>query len=466
MHPNIEAHDGSTPRASRQASPELRPEDSASQVGGPPSPTPSLLPAYIPPAWSYAGQQYEHLEDAIRQSAPGEVPDNIREWVIVVMKSMVDNELKKMYNVLGDKMYEHKRILEASIASAQNERQLKEAVLKSENEKLSDRIKAQDAHMIVLNDEITTMQGSMLDMGKRMMELGSENTKLKVQSHYPCIKIAEPPHYSGKGSLEDWLQQLGIWMWWNEINDDERKITTVLLHLEGGAFTYMSEYATNAAAWQVLGTWEDFVNILKVNYRMLDPDKDVQQHLKEICAKTYPTMVFFTKQFWQWATKMNLGHTTLIGYITEHRSKENTSTSVYNSNPSSGPTRQDSAEQQQHNHHKHQEPERILTQWMWTTSPNSPRNRKAGWKESSVQKCPDPKYKGKLEMPRQGQATRAISTPVASSSSDDGKVREEAVCAFLASYDAKEKDAEPEPAVKAARITEVESDEDFLRRVL
>ncbi|KZT01015.1 uncharacterized protein LAESUDRAFT_798573, partial [Laetiporus sulphureus 93-53] len=88
-----------------------------------------------------------------------------------------------------------------------------------------------------------------------------------VQSHKPRIKIAEPPHYSGKGSLEDWLQQLGIWMRWNEINDDEHKITTALLHLEGGAFTYMSEYATRAAARQALGTWEDFVNILKVNYR-------------------------------------------------------------------------------------------------------------------------------------------------------------------------------------------------------
>ena len=82
------------------------------------------------------------------------------------------------------------------------------------------------------------------------------------------------------------------------------------------------------------------------------------------------------------------------------------------------------------------------------------------------QRCPDPKYKGKFEMPKRGQVTRAISTTAASTSSDDGKVREEAVRAFLASYDAKGKEAELEPAVEAARITEVESDEDFLWRVL
>ncbi|KZT10277.1 uncharacterized protein LAESUDRAFT_644464 [Laetiporus sulphureus 93-53] len=84
------------------------------------------------------------------------------------------------------------------------------------------------------------------------------------------------------------------------------------------------------------------------------------------------------------------------------------------------------------------------------------------------QRCPDPKYKGKFEMPKRGQATRVISSNTASDISDDSKVRYEAVRAFIASYDAKEKEkeAEPEPAVEAARITEVEDDEDFLQRVL
>ncbi|KZT09189.1 uncharacterized protein LAESUDRAFT_647530 [Laetiporus sulphureus 93-53] len=85
------------------------------------------------------------------------------------------------------------------------------------------------------------------------------------------------------------------------------------------------------------------------------------------------------------------------------------------------------------------------------------------------QRCPDPKYKGKFEMPKRGQATRAISSMDTNSSiSDDSKARYEAVRAFIASYDVKgkEKEAEPEPAVEAARITEVEDDEDFLRRVL
>ncbi|KZT00808.1 uncharacterized protein LAESUDRAFT_764259 [Laetiporus sulphureus 93-53] len=243
------------------------------------------------------------------------------------MKLTVSTEVAKVYNVLGNKMYKHKKAFESLIQNNKSEHRLKEGVLQTEIKKLKDRILAQDAHMTVLNDELTGTQAAMLDTGKEMMEIKAANVKLRhelaslkassvtvtqgqmsstVQSHKPRIKIAEPPHYSGKGSLEDWLQQLG------------------------GAFTYMSEYATRAAARQALGTWEDFVNILKVNYRTLDPDKDAQQHLKDICGKTYPTMVSFAEQFRQWATKTNLGHTALIGYIAEHRSKDNISTYAFN----------------------------------------------------------------------------------------------------------------------------------------
>ncbi|KZT03153.1 uncharacterized protein LAESUDRAFT_762142 [Laetiporus sulphureus 93-53] len=422
--------------------------------------------------------KFEHLEDALRQSAPGEVPDHIREWVIVTMKLMVSTEVTKVYNVLRNKMYEHKKAFESLIQNNKSEHRLKEGMLQTEIGKLKDRILAQDAHMMVLNDELTGTQVAMLDTGKEMMEIKAANVKLRhelaslkasgitvmqgqtsgtVQSHKPHIKIAEPPHYSGKGSLEDWLQQLSIWMRWNEINDDEHKITTALLHLEGGAFTYMSKYATRAAAQQALGTWEDFVNILKVNYRTLDPDKDVQQHLKDICGKTYPTMVSSAEQFRQWATKTNLGHTALIEYLdlclqleSKFRADKAGQRGTVTTSSSSAPRAP-------------KDPNAMVVDRVSTLT-----KEQEGWLEKKLCRCPDPKYKGKFEMPKGGQATRAISSNAASDISDDSKARYEAVHAFIASYDAKgkEKEAEPEPAVEAARITEVEDDEDFLRRVL
>ncbi|KZT04566.1 uncharacterized protein LAESUDRAFT_760874 [Laetiporus sulphureus 93-53] len=479
LHTNVEsAHDGSTPCTSQHNSPEpgLGPQDSASQVRGPTSPTPSLLPAYVPPTWEFEGHQFEHLEDALRQSAPSEVPDHICEWVIIAMKLMVSTKVAKVYNVLSNKMYEHKRAFESLIQNNKNEHQLKEAVLQTENGKLKDRINMQDAHITVLNDELSGTQAAMLNIGKEMMEIKSANTKLRhelaslkassitvtqgqtsetVQSHKPRIKIAEPPHYSGKGSLEDWLQQL-----------DYHSLA------EGGAFTYMSEYTIRAAARQALGTWEDFVNILKVNYRTLDLDKDVQQHLKEICSKTYPTMGTLHSS----VTLLNIEARTLgiadpitwpeyLNLCLQLESKFRAD----KAGQCGTVTTTSSAPQAL------KDPNAMVVDRVSTLT-----KEQEGWLEKKLcarcgkhlfifkQRCPDPKYKGKFEMPKRGQATRAISTATSSISSDDSKARKKAVRAFIASYDAKGKDkeAELEPAVEAARITEVEDDEDFLRRVL
>ncbi|KZT11745.1 uncharacterized protein LAESUDRAFT_754304 [Laetiporus sulphureus 93-53] len=272
-----------------------------------------------------------------------------------------------------------------------------------------------------------------------------------VQSHKPHVKIAEPPHYSGKGSLEDWLQQLGTWMRWNEINDDKHKITTALLHLEGGAFTYMSEYATKAAARQSLSTSDDFVDVLKVNYRTLDPDKDAQQHLKGLCAKTYPTMVSFTETFHQWAIKTNLGHTALIGYIAEHRDKNVrqamvTRDSLGIADPTTWPEYLDLCLQLESKFRADKAGQRGTT--MASLAPRALKDPNA------------------MVMDRVSTLTKEQEGWLEKKFSDDGKVREEAVHAFIASYDmkGKEKEAEPEPAVEAARITGEEDDEDLFQQ--
>ena len=84
---------------------------------------------------------------------------------------------------------------------------------------------------------------------------------------YP--KIADPPKFKGKTqdlTVEQWLQKLGIWSWCQNIVKDEDKITTALLFLEGGAQSYMGDYAEKAAEGDHLGAWDVFVNQLRSGY--------------------------------------------------------------------------------------------------------------------------------------------------------------------------------------------------------
>ena len=82
-------------------------------------------------------------------------------------------------------------------------------------------------------------------------------------------KIADPPRFKGKTqdlTVEQWLQKLGIWFWYQNIVKDEDKITIALLFLEGGAQSYMDDYAKKAAEGDHLGTWDVFVDWLRSGY--------------------------------------------------------------------------------------------------------------------------------------------------------------------------------------------------------
>ena len=57
-------------------------------------------------------------------------------------------------------------------------------------------------------------------------------------------KLPDPPKFSGKGSkltLDQWTQQFGIWLRYQQFTDDNAKIMAALMFLEGGPLSYMSE---------------------------------------------------------------------------------------------------------------------------------------------------------------------------------------------------------------------------------
>ena len=77
--------------------------------------------------------------------------------------------------------------------------------------------------------------------------------------------MPDPPKFSGKGSkltLDQWTQQFGIWLRYQQFTDDNAKIMAALMFLEGGPLSYMSEYAVRAGNGQDLGTWNDFIQRL------------------------------------------------------------------------------------------------------------------------------------------------------------------------------------------------------------
>jgi len=326
-----EQHSGSTPRASRQPTPQ------SSRAA---SPTPSLLPEYVPETWTYNGVAYRTLEDAIKASAePFEIDEGVITWIIQVINSFTRRDVSNVYNKLGDKIYEHRNTLSAEIEATRNDveelmalrEQLAETTkaanqamnenvtLHTNQEVLTNAVRQLSATVSSLKDEITKM---------RLVQVFQPQAAANTTSSAPARtstkpKVAEPPVYKGNKAgdinLEQWLQKMGIWFRYQGIYTDDEKIVTGLMYLGGGVHQFMDDYAEKASAGLFLGSWQTFVDRLKSGYRQMSPEKSAQQSLDEICNKSHQSMAKFAEGFRLHATRSGYSDVELIRRIDQQR---------------------------------------------------------------------------------------------------------------------------------------------------
>ena len=179
--------------------------------------------------------------------------------------------------------------------------------------------------MDVLNRNNSLLVNAVKELKAQMNTVlthpAAPSTSTPVQPAPPTVssashpKIADPPKFKGKTQdlmVEQWLQKLGIWFQYQNIVKDEDKITTALLFLEGGAQSYMDDYAEKAAEGHHLGTWDVFVDRLRSGYRELAPEKSAQQSLEELCAKTHVSISSFAENFHRLAIKSGYSDIELI----------------------------------------------------------------------------------------------------------------------------------------------------------
>ena len=143
--------------------------------------------------------------------------------------------------------------------------------LEDENEKLKAKLVALKADGDVLNQNHGTLVNAIKQLQAQVNALASHPTGTRSHGIPPHSqpKIADPPKFKGKTldlTVEQWFQKLGIWFRYKNITSEDDKITTALLFLEGGAQSYMDDYAQRAADRVPLGTWNNFVNQLRSRY--------------------------------------------------------------------------------------------------------------------------------------------------------------------------------------------------------
>lgn len=339
----------STPRQSR---PNSRASSAASGSRNP-SPTPSLKPVYVSPVWTWDGTDYPTLEEAVTASAATyNIAQGVIQWINVVMKSFVERDVTQVYNVLGDKIYEHRNaqwdINEQLMDTLERARNTINE-LKEENKQLKkdytitlannvdtirelDVMRKNNATILqgvqVLSREIRELKAQQALSPQQFVQqfaprganvsLPTEDTTFKVQRP----KAPDPPKYKGNKdvSLEEWLEKVGVWFRYNKITSDEERVISALMFLEGGVHSFMNDYSRRAAEGLPLGTWSDFVDRLKSGYRQVSPEKSAQKELDAWCNKRHGSVAKFAEEFRLHATKTGYSDVDLIKRIDDQRS--------------------------------------------------------------------------------------------------------------------------------------------------
>ena len=300
-----------------------------------PSPTPRLQPFVFPSEYVIDNVAYQTIDEAIRGSAVARgIQESIANWMIGCITGIIHTEMGQIYNVLGNKIYEHRDLqdtMEGKVKRAV--RGLRDAIsgcgeeierLQGVTANLPENQKEVRADLEVLNANHQTLLHEFRNLHQAVKALPSSSAPsftppAPAQSSAPRPKIAEPPKFKGtvKGdlSLEQWLQRFGIWARYQGITSDETRIVTALMFLDGGAAQFMDDYARRAAAGLPLGSWLDFESQLQMAYRDIAPEKAAQAELDEICNKRQPSVAHFAEAFRRVAPRTKYADTELIRRI-------------------------------------------------------------------------------------------------------------------------------------------------------
>ncbi|KZT01815.1 uncharacterized protein LAESUDRAFT_763402 [Laetiporus sulphureus 93-53] len=315
------------------------------------NPSPTTLPEFTTPAtWEWQGISYDTIEEAANAAAPTTVPNDVKEWVMNVVRAFIMRDIVSSYEALRQKMDERHEHTVASleeeimahihveIMAVETRDQLKVAraqigTLSADIERLvkannNMTLEAQAIRKDFKNYK-DKVKGQMDALYENMVTLKEAQEKtmtyivgLESQLNNTIINVppTDPPKYSGRKSSENfetWFTNLLIWLDYNHFTDDKDKIRQANAHLEGGAALYMKEYAIKLASEQDVGTWAEYTRKLEMAYKMLDPKHMAQAMLDAHCTTRHKTMIAFTENFRAYAPESGYSDEDLIVKIRE-----------------------------------------------------------------------------------------------------------------------------------------------------
>ena len=125
-------------------------------------------------------------------------------------------------------------------------------------------------------------------------------------------KIGEPPEFNGsdgKVKFNEWMNKIQLWFVHEGVATDRQKVSVAMNKLSGAAAQYMEPWIKGLTDGTTIGTWDEFVTEMKVQYGQ----KDQKEGAKRELTKLFTNKDLATKDFIKYA-----GNFRTLGRISEY----------------------------------------------------------------------------------------------------------------------------------------------------
>ena len=98
-------------------------------------------------------------------------------------------------------------------------------------------------------------------------------------------KIGEPPEFNGsdgKVKFNEWLNKVKLWFVHEGVVTDRQRISVAMNKLSGAAAQYMEPWIKGLTDGTTIGTWDEFVTEMKVQYRQKDQKEGAKRELTKL----------------------------------------------------------------------------------------------------------------------------------------------------------------------------------------
>ena len=249
--------------------------------------------------WAHVGVDHDTL---LNLPFPDDVSAEVMEGVRIQLSMICNRAIKNSVDAVRLKMADMNDYYYERLSSLTEEKD----TLQEQHEQLE--------------NEVNVLTALVNRLVKQFNNMAADSTGSATGTK---SKMPDPPTFSGsdnKGDLEDWIRQIKLYTKHMAIHSDSQQIVYALSRVRSPATKYLTSYFTKNAEDQDLGSWQDFIKVLRGIYGQKDEKAGAKEEFTALWANkslAHRDFIKYSEQFKTLASIVEYKDDVLIDKLNE-----------------------------------------------------------------------------------------------------------------------------------------------------